>query len=76
MEHTKGRVTIPTDIDVIPETLTLMDRWGQMQSETVMVLTFPKSFGKWTLKYIRLIIQHEKIMHGRWPIRMKYSRCM
>ena len=28
MENTKGRVTIPTDIDVVPETLELMDRWG------------------------------------------------
>ena len=23
-----GRVTIPTDIDVVPETLELMKRWG------------------------------------------------
>ena len=27
-EHTKGRVTIPTDVDVVPETLELLDRWG------------------------------------------------
>ena len=26
--HTKGRVTIPTDIDVVPETLELLERWG------------------------------------------------
>ena len=24
----RGRVTIPTDVDVVPETLTLMERWG------------------------------------------------
>lgn len=24
----KGRVTIPTDVDVVPETLTLLQRWG------------------------------------------------
>ena len=24
----KGRVTIPTDVDVIPETLEIMKRWG------------------------------------------------
>ena len=24
----RGRVTIPTDGDVVPETLTLMERWG------------------------------------------------
>ncbi|MGN0348177.1 MAG: 1,3-beta-galactosyl-N-acetylhexosamine phosphorylase [Roseburia sp.] len=27
-EHTKGRVTIPTDVDVVPETLALVERWG------------------------------------------------
>ena len=25
---TKGRVTIPTDVDVVPETLELLNRWG------------------------------------------------
>ena len=28
MGQTKGRVTIPTDVDVIPQTLELMKRWG------------------------------------------------
>ena len=27
-EHTKGRVTIPTDVDVVPETIKLARRWG------------------------------------------------
>ena len=27
-ERTKGRVTIPTDVDVVPETLELVERWG------------------------------------------------
>ena len=26
--RTKGRVTIPTDVDVVPETLALLERWG------------------------------------------------
>ena len=26
--HTKGQVTIPTDVDVVPETLELVERWG------------------------------------------------
>ena len=25
---TKGRVTIPTDVDVVPQTLELLERWG------------------------------------------------
>ena len=28
MEKIKGQLTIPTDLDAIPETLWLMDRWG------------------------------------------------
>lgn len=28
MDHVKGRVTIPTDVDVIPDTLELAKRWG------------------------------------------------
>ncbi len=28
MDKVKGRVTIPTDLDVIPQTLELMERWG------------------------------------------------
>ena len=27
-EQSKGRVTIPTDVDVVPETLELLERWG------------------------------------------------
>lgn len=34
-ECTTGRVTIPTDVDVVPETLELVKRWGQMRSVTV-----------------------------------------
>ena len=26
--HKTGRVTIPTDVDVVPETLELLARWG------------------------------------------------
>lgn len=42
MEHTKGRVTIPTDIDVIPETLTLMERWGADAVRDCDGTDFPK----------------------------------
>ena len=27
-ENIRGRVTIPTDVDVVPETLELLERWG------------------------------------------------
>ena len=28
MEQKRGRVTIPTDLDVIPQTLEIMEKWG------------------------------------------------
>lgn len=43
MSETKGRVTIPTDLDVIPETLKMLDEWGQMPSVTVMEQNFRQS---------------------------------
>lgn len=43
-EKKKGRVTIPTDVDVVKETLDLVDRWVQMQSVIVTVQTIRKSF--------------------------------
>ena len=30
MSQTKGRVTIPTNLDVVPETIELMKRWGDV----------------------------------------------
>lgn len=37
----KGRVTIPTDVDVIEETKKLSERWGQMRCVTVTAPIFP-----------------------------------
>ena len=28
MTQRKGRVTIPTDLDVVPQTLEMLDKWG------------------------------------------------
>ena len=41
MSQTKGRVTIPTNLDVVPETIELMKRW--MQYVTVMELNFQRN---------------------------------
>ena len=29
LKQNRGRVTIPTDVDVVPETLELLERWGR-----------------------------------------------
>lgn len=42
MGKTKGRVTIPTDIDVIPQTLELMERWGADAVRDCDGTDFPK----------------------------------
>ena len=36
MEKSKGLVTIPTDLDVVPQTLELMKLWVLMQSVIAM----------------------------------------
>ena len=36
----KGRVTIPTDLDVIQETIELADKWGLTPYVTAMVRIF------------------------------------
>lgn len=42
MGKTKGRVTIPTDVDVIPQTLELMERWGADAVRDCDGTDFPK----------------------------------
>ena len=39
----KGRVTIPTNLDVVKETLDIMEEWGLMPSVTVMERNFPRN---------------------------------
>lgn len=41
-EKAKGRVTIPTDLDVIPQTIEIMDRWGADAIRDCDGTDFPK----------------------------------
>ena len=43
MSETKGRVTIPTDLDVIPETLKMLDEWGADAIRDCDGTEFPKA---------------------------------
>lgn len=36
----KGRVTIPTDLDVVPQTLEMIEEWGAEPSVTVTEQSF------------------------------------
>ena len=42
MSITKGRVTIPTNLDVVPETIELMNRWGADAIRDCDGTEFPK----------------------------------
>ena len=35
MEKSKGLVTIPTDLDVVPQTLEILDEWGADAMEQI-----------------------------------------
>ena len=59
----KGRVTIPTDLDIVPETI-------------VMEQSFLKSSKAKMLKYIKHITQQEKIMYGLKHILKKFNKFM
>ena len=43
----KGRVTIPTNLDVVPETLELFGRGGADAIRDCDGTEFPKELGKW-----------------------------
>ena len=43
MENSKGLVTIPTDLDVVPETLELMKRWGADEIRDFDCTDFPEA---------------------------------
>ena len=76
MENSKGLVTIPTDLDVVPETLELMKRWGADAIRDCDVQIFRRRSKTQTRKFILHIIRQEKTMSGRRQIRKRYSRCI
>ena len=76
MENSKGLVTIPTDLDVVPETLELMKRWGADAIRDCDGTDFPEALKDADAEIILHIIRQEKTMSGRRQIRKRYSRCI
>ena len=77
MSETKGRVTIPTDLDVIPETLKMLDEWGADAIRDCDGTEFPAGTEEnRRQRFMQLIIPPERIMPGQRPIRKKSSRCI
>lgn len=76
MTQRKGRVTIPTDLDVVPQTLEMLDKWGADAIRDCDGTEFPENSKIQEQKFMLRIIQPEKIISGQKKIQMKYSRCI
>ena len=71
MSQTKGRVTIPTNLDVVPETIELMKRWGADAIRDCDGTEFPEELTKTgatsrlvgivTLPFVWLILRYPPI---------------
>ena len=69
----KGRVTIPTDLDVVPQTLEMIEEWGADAIRDCDGTEFPQ---KQVPKFMQPTIQPVRTMPGRKHIRKKSSRCI
>ena len=76
MEKSKGLVTIPTDLDVVPQTLELMKLWGADAIRDCDGTDFPTELKDADAEIYSTYYTLVKIMHGLKPIRKKFSRCM
>ena len=76
MDKKRGRVTIPTDMDVVKETIEIMDVWGADAIRDCDGTEFPRSLKTRAQKSMPPITPQERIMSGQRQIRMKFSRCI
>lgn len=72
----KGRVTIPTNLDVVPQTLEILDEWGADAIRDCDGTEFPKELKDTGSKIYATIIQPVRIMNGQRHILRKSSRCI
>ena len=73
----KGRVTIPTDLDVVPQTLEMIEEWGADAIRDCDGTEFPQKLKDTGAKnFMQPIIQPVRTMRGRKHIRKKSSRCI
>lgn len=72
-EKNTGRVTIPTNLDVVPETIELMKRWGADAIRDCDGTEFPEELTKTGAKIYATYYTTRKIMSGRRRTRMRCS---
>ena len=68
-----GRVTIPTDLDVVPETLEIMKRWGADAIRDCDGTDFPAELQNQNAKIYSTYSTPVRIMSGPRPIPTKSS---
>ena len=72
----EGRVTIPTNLDVVPETIELMKRWGADAIRDCDGTEFPEELVRTGAKIMPPIILPGRTTSGQRQTRMKYSSAM
>lgn len=72
----RGRVTIPTDVDVVPETLTLMERWGADAIRDCDGTDYPEELRAVDAKVYSTYYTTRKDNTWARHIRRRYSRCI
>ena len=70
----KGRVTIPTNLDVVPQTLEMLKEWGADAIRDCDGTEFPQELKETEARIYATY--YTKTMHGQRKIRKKFSRCI
>ena len=76
MSLKEGRVTIPTNLDVVPETIELMKRWGADAIRDCDGTQFRRIWSRLGQKYMQPITLPGRITSGQRQTRTKYSNAM
>lgn len=75
MEQKKGRVTIPTNLDVVKETLDIMNEWGADAIRDCDGTEFPQELKDTGAKIYATYYTTRRTMPGQRLIRMRSSKC-
>ena len=68
-----GRVTIPTDLDVVPETLEILKKWGADAIRDCDGTDFPQQLKDADAKISPPTIPPARTTHGQRQTRTRYS---
>ena len=73
-----GRVTVPTDVDVIDATIEIINRWKADAIRDCDGTDMPEELRKMDIKQYATYYttRKEKIMSGQRQIQMKSNRCI